>query len=854
MVAVTVFISYSIEWSQNVTMTRTGLILMACFAALSAGCRLHHVAVDSGRPPALTKDDVLSIREGRFHLDGKPFAEISFNKFDLLWQLYDQLAKGNALNDTDPMVQAQDRALRNLHEMGFRSIRFFALPWGPRGPESYADPEKRKLLYAALDKAMELCDKHDIRVVWSLGAGTFTDTKLVPGKGWVHREEQKRELISDPESRGRKLLYQYIDETVARYKNRKTILMWEISNEVTLSADIGNRDRVFKGQRMPTLKDVAGFFDDVARRIKAADPLRLVNSGGSHMRESQWNLYQRRVWDKDTFEEQFKCIELLYGNSAVDVIDIHSYPNHKGGYTIMGKDGKEALLVHKGYTEMAARLDKPLMIGELGLHAAARTNKKVWEERPGYFESYSDAAAARPWVKKTLNSVIDAGVQLSYWWCYQSDRPMDQKNQQRFDLSRERNPELLACFVEANKRLKAAKEKATMSTVSPVRVQNGKFVLKETGAAYVPRGFNYVRLDLEGKGGHATFSPFVYDRARVVAAFQHMAENGFNVVRVFLNGLRGQRGCMFQSRDAAAPDPKYLDNLAEFLLLAGQHGILVVPCFDFFPEAGPYRDGLKKRIENVGPLSNHYLNQAFINAKKRYLRDVIRELRKRDPRTLSAVFCWDLMNEVCYHLGQPPFSLDQGRVTPANGVTYNLATDKERLADDMAVYWIDQMASAIRAEIPDALINANVFTYHAVGRNGPGDFRPKKAVWQNRYPFRPTALLRSKADVIDIHIYAADEAALNADMKSIEHDKLVAGLADAPNRALIIGEFGVFKRAFPELTAGTAWAGKMTRRFPGLGAAGWIYWTYDTDEQKQLWNAMSGHGAIFNKLKSKAIR
>src|SRR5437762_752174 len=47
----------------------------------------------------------------------------------------------------------------------FKTIRIFALPWGPAGPESYANPEKRKKLYAALDKTLELCDAHDIRVV-----------------------------------------------------------------------------------------------------------------------------------------------------------------------------------------------------------------------------------------------------------------------------------------------------------------------------------------------------------------------------------------------------------------------------------------------------------------------------------------------------------------------------------------------------------------------------------------------------------------------------------------------------------------------------------------------------------------
>jgi len=409
----------------------------------------------------LTPNDVLSIRDGRFFLDGKPFAEISFNKFDLFWQLYDQAVAGKQLDSGNALVQAQDKALRNLHQLGFKTIRMFALPWGPEGPASYADPVKRKNLYAALDKTLELCDANNIRVVWSLGAGSFTDTKLDHQKGWVFGEEQQRELVSNPESRGRKLLYGYIDETITRYRNRKAVLMWEISNEVTLSADIGDANRIYNGERMPSLKAVARFFDDVAKRIKATDPLRLVNSGGSNMRESQWHLYQGQGWKNDTFEEQFKCFELLYATSAVDVIDIHSYPDNEPGYAIASEDGKKVWLDNNGYMTIAKRLGKPLMIGEIGLHAIAKTDKKIWEETPDYFDSYDDAKAAKPWVVKTLNEVVEAGVGLSYWWCYQSDGPDDQKNPQRFDIDRDRNPELVACVVTANNRLQAKLHRET---------------------------------------------------------------------------------------------------------------------------------------------------------------------------------------------------------------------------------------------------------------------------------------------------------------------------------------------------------------------------------------------------------
>ena len=413
-------------------------------------------SADAARPiRPLTRQDVLSITNGRFYLEGKPFAEISFNKFDLFWQLYDQLDQGKQLNLTNPMVRAQDKALRNLHDLGFKTIRIFALPWGPAGPAAYADPQKRRNLYSALDETLRLCDAHDMRVVWSLSAGSFTDTKLDREKGWIYGQEQQRELIANASSRGRQLLYRYLDETVARYRERRAVLMWEISNEVTLSADIGDTNRVYNGERMPTLKDVAGFFDDVARRIKSADPLRLVNSGGSNMRESQWHLYLGQGWKPDTFEEQFQCFQLLYANSAVDVMDIHSYPDNNPGYAIAGPGGRTAWLDNQGYMTMAKRLGKPLIIGELGLHAVARSDKKIWDKTPDYFESYDEFKAARPWVVKTLNDVIEAGVPLSYWWCYQDDNPSEQSNPQRFDLDLERNPELVRCIAEANRRLKA---------------------------------------------------------------------------------------------------------------------------------------------------------------------------------------------------------------------------------------------------------------------------------------------------------------------------------------------------------------------------------------------------------------
>ena len=93
---------------------------------------------------------------------------------------------------------------------------------------AYEDPSKGSMPRST---TLELCDRHGIRLVWCLAAGEFTDTRLVPGKGWVFGDEQLHKLVADRNSRKRRLLYRYLDEIVSRYRNRKTVMMWEISNE-----------------------------------------------------------------------------------------------------------------------------------------------------------------------------------------------------------------------------------------------------------------------------------------------------------------------------------------------------------------------------------------------------------------------------------------------------------------------------------------------------------------------------------------------------------------------------------------------------------------------------------------------
>lgn len=403
----------------------------------------------------VTVDDVLSTRNGQFYLDGRPFAEISFNKFDLFWQLWDEANRGEALEAGNFKYDRQEKALKDLHDMGFRTIRVFGHPWSGVGfREVFDDLSTRESVYfRALDAVFDLCEKYDMKVIFCLGCADFTDKVFDPAVGFVQGDEHLRELVADPSSHSRKRLYEYLDVVIPRYKARKSVAMWEICNELTLNADIQPGTRVHAGERMPTLKDVSRFYGDVTAHIKGLDGLRLVNNGGSNLREYAWNLANNKGWRKDSTEEHAQAFNLVWGDSPLDVVDIHYYSIATGGIEMRSKTKQKVFIDLKWYMEAARSVGKPLMVGEIAALPTLKSDKAFWKATPNYFESFDDASA-RAWVQKAVDEIVDAGVPLSHWWCYQSDREMDQGLPNRMDIETDRNPALVQLIVEANKRLK----------------------------------------------------------------------------------------------------------------------------------------------------------------------------------------------------------------------------------------------------------------------------------------------------------------------------------------------------------------------------------------------------------------
>ncbi len=390
------------------------------------------------------------------------------------------------------------------------------------------------------------------------------------------------------------------------------------------------------------------------------------------------------------------------------------------------------------------------------------------------------------------------------------------------------------------------------SHVQPgVVVRDGRFVIRETGELFRPVGFNYIRLFNEQRtADHDNFSRTGYDVSEHAIMLRRLAANGFNTVRVFINFQPGE---VIEQRDSTELSASYLDNITDFLARAKTHGVYVMLSMRRHPNLPRYVQ-LRDATDGIVTGENRrFLRSGWIRAKTRYMQDFLTEIVRRNPQALSAVFAVDIQNEVCLYPSQKPFSLTEGEFTAPDGRTYDLATQKQELADGAAIHFVNVCADAIHEVFPGVLVNVNVFTYAAVGRSGPCDFHEDNAAWRNRIPFRPLAIVGSRADMVDVHFYTSTLDGYQRDLESIEFDELKRA-AKAAGKPLIVGEFGLFKSQFND-NFDAACRFLKHEWLPALNHdwQGWLYWTYDTHEQRRLWNAADREFAIFEMLAAECM-
>jgi len=360
-----------------------------------------------------------------------------------------------------------------------------------------------------------------------------------------------------------------------------------------------------------------------------------------------------------------------------------------------------------------------------------------------------------------------------------------------------------------------------------VRATNGagEFYDRATDAAFVPRGNNYTRLAvLTATWGetfyHSTFNVGLYDGARAEQALKRMQAEGYNSVRVFLDGCCAS-GTLGDA--AAGVSASYLANVADFLGRAHAHAIVVILVLEL-PKVGGYQDSIGPNCATAYDECNNaiYLTTAGINSYRKFVVDLLGGLLKQKA-AMDAVFAYELANEFRYRLDIDPLDQTSGTFAAANGTSYDLADPAARqaLMNDGLAYFTDQVRAAILGVAPSALVTVSF--------------------WSPNTPDRPpfSAIAASTADCIEFHSSPSAGETLAGDASSW-------GMTQPSMKPVLMGEFAADLADF----ATEALAAQALHDWQvgscAYGFDGWLLWTWDADadERPATWNAIDDTGLV----------
>ncbi len=438
---------------------------------------LEMIVVSTGK---YKDDNILRNIGATFWMNGQPYYEISYNKWDLQHQIYadasfcegkygDTIAWGTP----ETTLAGAEAALKELSENGFKTIRIFC---------DYINPNKSEEAlanyWAVTDKMYDLCDQYGIRVVLCLGVliDEFVEGQYAEDGSWVlGYEETFYDLVTDPESKSRANLNEFLKQYVTRYKDRNAVFMWEVVNEGNLRADIGSGTSATY-----SLQQLGNFYTDVANEIRKYDPEHMVTSGDALLRMAQWHLFTSVMkgggqdWTMDTQKDRLKALWTI--NSGLDAVSVHGYGvgyDNAGGHMYYAEK-KGTRVYHRLITwdfllNEAKTIGLPLYNGECG-GMMDENGKEALLPNIG-----AKGAEARG---RYLDTIIESGVQLTHWWSFRSDHR--DYGIHVWSITSDGTPESFAVIKEANEKLQAK------YIVNPLEAENTHTLSTKEGDGATP--------------------------------------------------------------------------------------------------------------------------------------------------------------------------------------------------------------------------------------------------------------------------------------------------------------------------------------------------------------------------------
>ncbi|MFZ0625691.1 MAG: discoidin domain-containing protein [Acidimicrobiia bacterium] len=363
-----------------------------------------------------------------------------------------------------------------------------------------------------------------------------------------------------------------------------------------------------------------------------------------------------------------------------------------------------------------------------------------------------------------------------------------------------------------------------------IAISGDQFIDTRTGDVFVPRGVNLL-MKLGGGGGDRMFER--YDPDWVESQLDAISGLGFNTVRFFLDM------CMSCTSTSSGIRDDYLDNLTDLLIRLEQHGLVAMPTSNDVPDPG-YSERLSCCTPFGGYRNSLYLSPEGHAIAVEYWTDLLEGIEQRGAPT-HHLLGWELANEQFVLRDVPPIPLEEGSVTTADGVTYDLADDDavaEMVVNNLRAY-VTTVGDAIRAIDDGALITMGFFS--------PEDPDAGRVSGDNRWVVPDEVLQKSSLDFVDLHAYNG----LGGTWSSIGAAYRLTG--DPLGYPLLLGEFGSFEQAFPDPEEAAANVARWQANSCDLGFGGWLVWFWGADKDDEVVTADS-HGAVLARALSPDVR
>lgn len=230
--------------------------------------------------------------------------------------------------------------------------------------------------------------------------------RLIPviqwhGYAFAHLVGEPLSRLFDTASQSNQALKRYTQELVSRYKDNQNILFWELTNELSLAADLDLNTREHDpcfGVQEPAGDDnfssemMKNFIADWSTFIKNIDPNHSISPGFSTPRRSAWHLWKQPEWSSsgpdwtaDSYDQMKEWLNYVYP-STVDIVSIHNYSTDDWSVADM--------------YNAASSLGKKLFVGEFG----------------DYVRNSSDWVEGTPYLRSLLQEIVSLRVPFSAVW------------------------------------------------------------------------------------------------------------------------------------------------------------------------------------------------------------------------------------------------------------------------------------------------------------------------------------------------------------------------------------------------------------------------------------------------------